>query len=190
MGSDTTITADATEDGDGGKVIVWADEVTRFYGNIKASGGAQSGDGGFVEVSGKQSLDMNGIIDVSAVYGEMGTILFDPNNITIQDTGGTQDGQLGDNEILFADNPPNYTISDDAIEALSGNIILQAETNISVDVDIDLTTQSIALMAGNDITLSNNNSIITTSGNIHLEADSPHATGGSDGNGTISYNFV
>ena len=46
-----TINADAFTNGNGGRVIVWADEVTGFYGNITARGGSVSGNGGFVEVS-------------------------------------------------------------------------------------------------------------------------------------------
>ena len=38
--------------GHGGKVIVWADDATRFAGTISARGGARGGDGGLVEVSG------------------------------------------------------------------------------------------------------------------------------------------
>ncbi len=49
-----TIAVDAIENGDGGKAIVWADQTTRYYGNISAKGGATAGNGGFVEVSGKQ----------------------------------------------------------------------------------------------------------------------------------------
>ncbi|MBM3838132.1 MAG: hypothetical protein FJ398_09230 [Verrucomicrobia bacterium] len=36
VGRGVTIRADATEAGDGGKVIVWADELTAFYGAISA----------------------------------------------------------------------------------------------------------------------------------------------------------
>jgi len=44
---------DVVTDGDGGKVIVWADDWTKYFGSISARGGAQTGDGGLVEVSGK-----------------------------------------------------------------------------------------------------------------------------------------
>jgi hypothetical protein len=50
----TVINVDALRDGDGGRAIVWADNSTEYYGNITARGGKISGDGGFVEVSGKQ----------------------------------------------------------------------------------------------------------------------------------------
>ncbi len=47
----STIKADATDRGDAGKIIVWADEITRYYGDISAKGGPNGGNGGFVEVS-------------------------------------------------------------------------------------------------------------------------------------------
>ena len=84
-----TIKADATEQGDGGRIIIWADDITRYYGNISARGGAQGGDGGFVEVSGKRSLDFNGAVITSAANGNIGTLLLDPDNIVIA-TGGAQ----------------------------------------------------------------------------------------------------
>ena len=47
----TTIKASATERGNGGKVVLWSDSQTTFAGTILARGGAQGGDGGFVETS-------------------------------------------------------------------------------------------------------------------------------------------
>src|SRR5688572_763803 len=49
--------------GSGGTIVVWADEVTRYYGHMSARGGAQSGDGGALEVSGRQHLDFRGTVD-------------------------------------------------------------------------------------------------------------------------------
>ena len=40
--ADATINADATDAGNGGKVILWADNATRSYGSISARGGAKS----------------------------------------------------------------------------------------------------------------------------------------------------
>jgi hypothetical protein len=83
------IQADALESGDGGKIIVWADDTTRFYGTNSARGGEQSGNGGFVEVSGKRYLDYQGLTDTRAANGNVGTLLLDPSNVTIVTTGGT-----------------------------------------------------------------------------------------------------
>src|SRR6266704_1697499 len=56
-GPDGVIRADAQTTGDGGKVVVWSDQVTRVFGSISARGGAQSGDGGFAETSSKGYLE-------------------------------------------------------------------------------------------------------------------------------------
>ena len=43
------IAADATQQGKGGTIVVWADQTTRFYGSASAKGGASGGDGGLVD---------------------------------------------------------------------------------------------------------------------------------------------
>jgi len=92
-----SINTDAITNGEGGHVAVWSDDSTRFYGSISARGGAQSGNGGFVEVSGKQRLRFAGAVDTSAMMGSSGTLLLDPTSLDII-TGvlgtGTQDPTL------------------------------------------------------------------------------------------------
>ena len=46
VSQDSTINVDAINSGSGGRAIVWADEITRFYGNITARG---VDNGGFVK---------------------------------------------------------------------------------------------------------------------------------------------
>lgn len=79
----TLIYNDAKKIGDGGRTIVWADGNTHFSGNIYGRGGIESGNGGFVETSGKQYLDARGFVDLTAPNGEKGTYLLDPADITI-----------------------------------------------------------------------------------------------------------
>ncbi|HEX4044049.1 MAG TPA: filamentous hemagglutinin N-terminal domain-containing protein, partial [Gammaproteobacteria bacterium] len=55
-----TINANAINAGNGGKVVVWSNLGTQFYGSIFAEGGAVSGNGGWVETSSKNFLDVNG----------------------------------------------------------------------------------------------------------------------------------
>ncbi|NJN49779.1 MAG: hypothetical protein HC805_08475 [Alkalinema sp. RL_2_19] len=50
-------------------MILWSDGTTSFSGEITAKGGVQSGDGGLVEVSGKQNLRFAGTVDVAASQG-------------------------------------------------------------------------------------------------------------------------
>lgn len=83
VSSDATIKADAMQRGDGGKVVVWADGATQFNGNISARGGSISGNGGWVEVSGKQWLGYAGLVNTTAANGMVGSLLLDPTDITI-----------------------------------------------------------------------------------------------------------
>ena len=53
------INANAITTGNGGNVAVWADDYTNFCGNIYChAAAAQSGNGGYVETSGKINLEM------------------------------------------------------------------------------------------------------------------------------------
>lgn len=151
---EATITADGLNIGDGGQVVVWAEEVTGFYGEISAQGGAESGNGGFVEVSGRQHLLFRGDVDVTAASGDSGTLLLDPTDIII--AAGAGDG-AGDGEDTFTGNnsgvvgsilsAPLSTFDDTApttiyeseLERLSGDtdIVLQATNDITIQ---DLTT--------------------------------------------------
>jgi len=83
------ISADALQNGNGGMVVVWADNATQFGGNISARGGAVSGNGGRVEVSGKQWLGYYGLVNTTASHGNIGTLLLDPTDITISTAAGT-----------------------------------------------------------------------------------------------------
>lgn len=139
VGADARITADAGATGDGGTVIVWADEVTRFNGEISARGGATAGDGGFVEVSGKDSLVYRGNVDTGAANGKTGTLLLDPSHIIIQGgTGGADDGQIvDDGTIAFDDGDDTFTISEAALETTESNILLQARDFITASGTFD-----------------------------------------------------
>jgi len=113
FGPSATIKADAITSGDGGKVIVWSDDATRAYGAISARGGAQSGNGGFVEVSGKRWLDFTAIVDTRAPMGKAGSLLLDPSDITITDDTVTEDfgggGFTGTNPLIFDGNGADVT---------------------------------------------------------------------------------
>ena len=85
-GENVTIMSDAVVSGDGGNIVVWADNSTAFYGEISAKGGEESGNAGDVEVSGKQFLDYRGVADLTAKNGEGGNLLLDPGAVRIIDT--------------------------------------------------------------------------------------------------------
>lgn len=77
-----TVNADATVNGDGGTIVAWSDGATSASGKLSARGGAEGGDGGRIEVSGKH-LSMNAEVDLRAPKGKAGSLLLDPTDICI-----------------------------------------------------------------------------------------------------------
>lgn len=98
----STINASAKTSGDGGKVIVWSDQATTFYGTIKAQGGLQSGNGGFVETSSRRLLAFAGArVDTSAAHGRSGLWRLDPDDLTIDSSAAaTISGNLSSTDVL------------------------------------------------------------------------------------------
>ncbi|OWY26373.1 beta strand repeat-containing protein [Herbaspirillum robiniae] len=82
MDANASIDASARSSGNGGKVILWSEDSTRFYGDINVAGGGATGAGGLVETSGHY-LDVFGAVNLSAASGQGGTWLLDPYNINI-----------------------------------------------------------------------------------------------------------
>lgn len=75
-GPGTQIYANGGRFGNGGKVIFWSEEATRFYGSVSAQGGREAGKGGFIEISGGY-LDFQGLARADS-------LLLDPTDILIQ----------------------------------------------------------------------------------------------------------
>ena len=156
VSADSQLYADALSQGDGGNIIVWADEVTRFYGNLSARGGEINGDGGFAEVSGKMYLDFQGHVDLTAINGETGTILFDPLNISITDFVITPDNVAAND--AFAENATtDVTFTPAQINALlaSADLELQANANIEIwdTIGTGTETNTLTLRANDTITI-------------------------------------
>ncbi|MDY6937037.1 MAG: CHAT domain-containing protein [Cyanobacteriota bacterium] len=146
---ETSIFADAGERGNGGRVIVWADDTTQFLGTIRARGATFStsnilstdtpfpnSNGGFVEVSGRQHLIFDGTVDVSAASGSWGTLLLDPENIFIS---RTLEEETDFDSDPFSDAVPNLTVLDAAIlENQAAQVILEATDDITIAPGVSL----------------------------------------------------
>lgn len=157
----STLAADAlsaSSPANGGRIIIWADQTTQFYGAISARGADGGGDGGFVEISGLEHLAFDGQVDVGAPAGEWGTVLFDPRDINII-TGvlaGADDAQLDDG-VIFGDDggtAVDFEISDIALTSVVGDVILQASRDINLQTDLDFTNTSVTgldFLAGRDV---------------------------------------
>jgi len=174
LAAGAVLNADAIDSGDGGSVTLLSDQFTHFDGDISAVGGANGGDGGFVEVSSHQDVSLTGSVDLRAARGATGNFLIDPVTITITDnTAPTNNGN---------------TVSRGWLEAQAGNsnIALTATGLITINAMaghlINLQTQT-----GSTFTLQSTTSggikfddaateIRTAGGNIALYADGIGAT--------------
>ena len=95
----TRIRANGLGNANGGRVIAWGNNTTRFFGSINARGGNLGGNGGFIETSGKLSLDVSGIrINASSAFGSPGLWFLDPTQVDVIAgsvfTGGNFSGGL------------------------------------------------------------------------------------------------
>ncbi|HEY9701714.1 MAG TPA: filamentous hemagglutinin N-terminal domain-containing protein, partial [Allocoleopsis sp.] len=163
------INADGLINGDGGKVIVWADKTTKFEGNITANGGEISGNGGFVEVSGKENLIFRGDVKTTALNGLSGTLLIDPTNIIIASGSGGN----------ITDSNDNTTIYQSTLEGMSGNtnIALQANNNITIN---PLTNGILNLANGNGTITFTADADSNGVGNFQMETANTIKTNGRD----------
>lgn len=132
------LSANATQQGNGGNVILWADDLTAFWGTISARG--INGDGGFVEVSGAEDLIYRGQVDVSAINGQTGTLLLDPTNITIAREASTPPAvSTALPEILAGELAgQDITVSADELEAQLADIVLEATNDITIEPGVAL----------------------------------------------------
>ena len=161
--SKTSVFADAFRVGDGGKVIVWAEDTTYFDGKIYARGGSEGGHGGFVETSGKMNLGIEtGYVDTSAPLGNFGNWLLDPSSITIATTGG---GTIAQGSSPNCGNFGSITISVATMQAAATNVALCAQNGTSSSITVNnaftmATGVSLSMTAGS-----------TSVGNINLNAN-------------------
>ena len=171
-----TIAADATVNGKGGSVVVLAAGTTRMNGTISARGGWRGGDGGFVEISGKTLASITGKVDVTAPNGKNGSILIDPDFLTIVSDvsgNGDQDGTFtGAGGTIVAGDPSKGadTLSNGVLNAFLGDVLLQANQTITVGANVSLTNtpgQSLTLEAGGTIVV-NTGVVLTVDGNVFL----------------------
>jgi filamentous hemagglutinin family protein len=164
--------------GNGGNVVVWANNTTNFNGTIAATGGAVSGNGAAVEVSGKQNLNYAGKTNLTASHGTTGTLTLDPQNITIQTIGSNTPGSS--NSVLTVATLENMLAT--------ANVLVITSTSGTAPGDITV-VNNVAWNNSNQLTLSayrdvNINATISNNagGSLAVVADNTV-----DGVGTINF---
>ena len=131
---DSLIRANATVTGEGGRVIIWADQNTGYFGRITGRGA--TGRGGFVEVSGKENLAFDGRVELQGFNGLGGTLLLDPANITIVAGAigtGSGDGSLPSFLATAFPLPDPMTITDSALAAISAGTAININALNTID---------------------------------------------------------
>ncbi|MEM9087888.1 MAG: CHAT domain-containing protein [Cyanobacteria bacterium P01_F01_bin.53] len=144
------LTADALEQGHGGQIYIWSDDFTQFHGHLSAQGGQLSGNGGFAEISGKQSLIYNGTVELGAPQGTDGEVLFDPYSITIKEGYGedfTGSETLPNIFTNFFNLLIPFTIYEDTLEQFS-SVTLESATDIIIE---DLSDNELTFQPGGTI---------------------------------------
>lgn len=124
------ISADATVNGDGGQVIVFAEEYANIHGELTAKGGSFSGDGGFIETSGKKSFNITSVPDTSAVNGQAGEWLIDPLDVTI--VSGS--GDISDSEGTFT--PPGSPSNTVGVDNLKSGLFVNDTVTVTTEATI------------------------------------------------------
>lgn len=145
---------------DGGTVRIVANDTLdmREGSAVRVDGGPDGGNGGFLELSGKQKIALNGEFSGRAQKPgyKFGSLLLDPMNITIGTPGG---GSTTGGVVLYTDAPG--TTLDLSVSALNGawtNVNLAAVNNITINAPIATTDLpaggTFSLTAGNNIDIS------------------------------------
>ncbi len=145
-------TANAGTHGNGGSIVLFSPQQALFFADatIEAKGGSVVGDGGFTDTSGKKSLKINTVPDVSATNGLGGTWLIDPEDITITDATA------------------NITV----------DVITYTPTSDDTATTLDKATIITALNAGTSVTINTTSSGTATSGTITVSSSIAKTAGG------------
>ena len=198
----STIVADATARGDGGSVVVWSTDKTTFAGQISARGAGVDGKGGVAEVSSHKVLSYTGFANLTAPSGPTGTLLLDPENLTIAPTGTDSVNTTGTNPVTDTPTQASSILLASTLNSqLSGASVIVSTVgspggqagNITVAAPVTWTTDnSLTLNAAGSIAINNtitgsnagSSLILTSAGAI------TQAAGGAITVGTLSGSSV
>ncbi len=185
-----TLEASGQTNGDGGEIWVLSEESVTIESSaeLRAEGGTEGGDGGFIETSAAQVAINQGVrVSAAAPNGKAGEWLIDPNDITIQADGS--DTNISGN--------PDFVSTNDSSIITTGTIetALNAGTNVTITTDTagtnsqagdihvndsitstSATDVSLTLNAHNDINI--NADITATEGQLNMVFNANTANGG------------
>jgi filamentous hemagglutinin family protein len=137
LGQGASLQADAQASGQGGTISLVATGAANVHGTLSARGGEQAGDGGFVETSG-HTVNLGGInVDTRAAQGKTGQWLIDPADFTVAASGGDITGAA-----LSAQLAQNNITLDSRAGSQQGQGDVLVNDNVSWAADTTLTLQA------------------------------------------------
>ncbi|WP_157650912.1 hypothetical protein [Burkholderia ubonensis] len=155
----------------GGKVVVWSNDTTNYYGSLTAAGSG-GGQGGNAEVSGHAILNFRGKGDLlgGSNGGAAGTLLLDPSDLTIDAAGtGTSTGFTGAPPVPGGTGPAftattSHISWQDIVTALgSGNVMINTNTGGGGTGNITI-AQGYTYNSGNQLILEAFNNLAVNAG--------------------------
>ncbi|MFM6939225.1 MAG: beta strand repeat-containing protein, partial [Rhodoluna sp.] len=210
MAQGASIEANATQQGDGGKVVLWsdtrkADSVTRVEGRIEAKG-AGTGQGGQVETSGhKLQVGDGASVSTRSSQGQSGQWLIDPNDFTVAATGGDMTGATlsanlgasgGNVTITSASGTTTSSTNgsifiNDAVAWSDHTLTLNAQNNVTVNKTMDLTgTAGLAVQYGQNALAAAATGLFTVNAPVNIANTGSFSTKfGTDGS-VVNYTIV
>ncbi|MCE2745739.1 MAG: filamentous hemagglutinin N-terminal domain-containing protein [Burkholderiales bacterium] len=172
-----TITANATQNGNGGKVIVWADKHTTFGGTIEAKATGTGNQGGFVETSGKNTLTIEDSARVITANQDTqaGEWLLDP-----------QDFKIGGTNADISTNTLQTNLASGNVTILSSNGGTAGDGNVYVNESFGWNANRLTLTAAKDVIVgqgatSTNPVVMTVGGTGALTVNTGNSNGADAG---------
>jgi hypothetical protein len=154
----TEITANARikadgKTGAGGDIVIWSDSRTSFAGSVSATGKTS---GGFAEVSSHGILAFTGAADLPSAKGKTGTLLLDPENVTISTAASVTDSCSAG---VCTPTANDSILNVMTLEDLLATSNVKVTTGSSGSQPGDITVASVLTWSANTLTLDAYNSI-------------------------------
>ncbi|MBU3594824.1 filamentous hemagglutinin N-terminal domain-containing protein [Polynucleobacter sp. 86C-FISCH] len=196
---DAVIDASATKAGNGGTIAIWSEIKTTVAGVLKSTGGALSGNGGFIETSSKGHVNLAPTVSVNTAAnnktGKSGTWLLDPIDLTIDSAAANViSAALSNNNVTIEVNANTTACpslggctqnGSGSLTIASGADILKAGGNMTTltlnssgifNLNANISGQNLSVIINSSIAYLNVGSSITAS-EVTVQAQTIYASG-------------
>lgn len=185
IGESSLSQANAGYHGNGGNIIYFSPDTTLFRsgGFIEAMGGSQSGNGGFVDVSGLAHVEAFGLVNTSAAFGQAGEYLIDPYDIVISTTADTQGGWTS--PFMPTSSGANINVTTLETNLQLGSVTINTANGAGTD------TGNISILNNIDLDGTNGNSLsLIADGSISLAAGVTLSDSNAGTADVVALNFI